>query len=158
MDLPIVDSPVEVRPLATTAPAVLTPVLLTCVICEDELRSARTGRLTVSDLAYVWTTPALPLRIDLDVVTLWWIRAIERPYRFMTRVRDLDGGVLDLVESEITFEAPAVHEHMARFVALEFRAGGVYRVEVLLDDDVVGIYPLFVQISERGMAAVKQEA
>ncbi|CAG0930982.1 hypothetical protein PLCT1_01610 [Planctomycetaceae bacterium] len=158
MDLPLVDRPVEVRALATTAPAGPTPVLLTCVICEDELRSARTGRLTVRDLAYVWTTSALPLRVDLDVVTLWWIRAIERPYRFMTRVRDLDGGVLDLVESEMAFEKPAVHEQMARFAMLEFQAGGVYRVEVLLDDDVVGTYPLFVQVVESDTAAVKQEA
>jgi hypothetical protein len=158
MALPISDSPVDGRTLATATPAGLTPVLLTCVICEDEMRSARTGRLTVCDLAYVWTTPALPLRVDLDVVTLWWIRALERPYRFMTRVRDLDGGVLDLVESEIAFETLSVHEHMARFAALEFRAGGVYRVEVLLDDDVVGTYPLFVQVVESGTAAVKQEA
>jgi hypothetical protein len=125
------------------------PVLLTCVVCEDELRSARTGRLTVCDLAYVWPAAALPLRVNLDVVTLWWIRALARPYRFMTRVRDLDGGVLDLVESAITFEAPSVHEQMARFTALEFRTAGVYRVEVLLDDEVVGTYPLFVQEAAR---------
>jgi hypothetical protein len=87
----------------------------------------------------------LPLRVDLDVVTLWWIRTVARPYRFMTRVRDLDGGVLDLVESEIAFETLSVHEQMARFAALEFRAAGVYRVEVLLDDELVGTYPLFVQ-------------
>jgi hypothetical protein len=139
----------EERALDVTAPAGPAPVLLTCVVCEDELRSARTGRLTVCDLAYVWPATALPLRVDLDVVTLWWIRTIARPYRFMTRVRDLDGGVLDLVESEIVFETPSVHEQMARFAALEFRTAGVYRVEVLLDDDVVGTYPLFVQEAAR---------
>lgn len=143
---------VEVK-VMTTEPRVLdvapaagpVPVLLTCVVCEDELRSARTGRLTVCDLAYVWPAAVLPLRVDLDVVTLWWIRTVARPYRFMTRVRDLDGGVLDLVESEIAFETLSVHEQMARFAALEFRAAGVYRVEVLLDDELVGTYPLFVQ-------------
>jgi hypothetical protein len=150
---PMVDQPRAGRGLAIAA-----PVLLTCVICQDELRSTRTGRLTVVDLAYVWSTPELPLRVDLDVVTLWWIRTLTQPFRFMTRVRDLDGGVLDLAESEMAFERLSVHEHIARFAALDFKVDGVYRVEVLLDDEVVGTYPLFVQVAERVAATVRQEA
>ena len=160
-----VDQPVDRRALAAPAlvaqsalVAPLAPVLLAGVICQDELRSARTGRLTVCDLAYVWSTPALPLRIDLDVVTLWWIRALDHAHRFVTRVRDLDGGVLDLVELEIAFEGLSVHEHMARFVGLEFKAAGVYRVEVLLDDEVAGTYPLFVQVTAADPAGGQGDA
>jgi hypothetical protein len=76
----------------------------------------------------------------------------------MTRVRDLDGGVLDLAESEMAFERLSVHEHIARFAALDFKVDGVYRVEVLLDDEVVGTYPLFVQVTERVAPTVRQEA
>jgi len=142
-------NPPSATPLLTAPPAAGPgPVLLTCALCQDELRSARTGRLTVCDLAYVWPAATLPLRIDLDVVSLWWIRSCTKPYHFMTRLRDLDGGVLDLVESELAFETPSVHEHMAHFAALEFKTPGIYRVEVLVDDDLVGTYPLFVQVAE----------
>ena len=109
------------------------------MICQDELRSARTGRLTVCDLSYVWSTPALPLRIDLDVVSLWWIRTLGRALSLhhararSGRRRAGSGG-----GREIAFEVLKVHEHLAHFVALEFKAAGVYRVEVLLDDEVVG--------------------
>jgi hypothetical protein len=51
-----------------------------------------------------------------------------------------------------------MHEHIARFAALDFKADGVYRIEVLLDDEVVGTYPLFVQVAERVTATSRQEA
>ena len=148
MALALTDEPLTANPADAADRAGVFPVLLTGLLCQSELRSVRTGRLTVCDLAYVRSTSTFPLRIDLDVVSLWWIRTLARPYRFMTRVRDLDGGVLDLVEDARAFDRLEVHEHLAHFVALEFKASGVYRVEVLLDDEVVGAYPLFVQAVE----------
>ena len=45
---------------------------------------------------------------------------------------------------EKTYAGQAIHVEYAYFVGLEFQAG-TYRVEVLLDGEVVGAYPLFVE-------------
>ncbi len=120
------------------------PVLLSTVICEDDARSSRDGSLSLFRLFYVVKPTLLPVKKDFVVVGLWWLRGAGQRV-ISTRVRDVEGGVLDELTSEVQHMADSIHEQSARFVGLEFPTAGTYRVEVLLDGEVVGAYPLFVE-------------
>ena len=120
------------------------PVLLSTVICEDDARSSRDGSLSLFRLFYVVKPVTLPAKKDFVVVGLWWLRGAGQRV-ISTRVRDVEGGVLDELTSEVQHSIDSIHEQSARFVGFEFPTAGTYRVEVLLDGDVVGAYPLFVE-------------
>ncbi len=120
------------------------PVLLSTVICEDDARSSRDDSLSLQRLFYVVKPAVLPVKKDFVVVGLWWLRGVGQRV-ISTRVRDVEGGVLDELTSEVQHAVDSIHEQSARFVGLEFPTAGTYRVEVLLDGDVVGAYPLFVE-------------
>jgi hypothetical protein len=119
------------------------PVLLSAVICEDAAQSRSDGSVSLQRLLYVLRPAALPVKKDFVVVSLWWLRGPGRGV-LSTRVRDVDGGVLLELASEETYTGQSIHVEYASFVGLEFQAG-TYRVEVLLDGEVVGAYPLFVE-------------
>jgi hypothetical protein len=120
------------------------PVLLTTVICEDDARSSRDGSLSLQRVFYVLRPAALPASQAFVVVSLWWLRGAGQ-YAISTRVRDVDGGVLDELASDVRCDSQAIHEQSSRFVGVEFPTTGTYRIEVLLDGDVAGAYPLFVE-------------
>jgi hypothetical protein len=119
------------------------PVLLSAVICEDAAQSRSDGSVSLQRLLYVLRPAALPVKKDFIVVGLWWLRGAGRCV-LSTRVRDVDGGVLLELGSEETYAGQSIHVEYASFVGLEFQAG-TYPVEVLLDGEVVGAYPLFVE-------------
>jgi hypothetical protein len=119
------------------------PVLLSAVMCEDAAQSRSDGSVSLQRLLYVLRPAALPVKKDFVVVGLWWLRG-EGQCAFSTRVRDVDGGVMLELAGEKTYAGQAIHVEYASFVGLEFQAG-TYRVEVLLDGEVVGAYPLFVE-------------
>ncbi len=121
-------------------------VLLSTLVCEDDARSNGDGSLSLLRVFYVIPTAGLPARRNFVVVTFWWLRGTGQ-VSLDTRVRDLDGGVLAELGGSVSYDGNSVHEQSARFVGLEFGAAGIYRVEVLLDGDVVGAYPLFVEVA-----------
>lgn len=120
------------------------PVLLSTVICEDDARSNRDGSLSLQRVFYVLKPASLPTKKDFVVVGLWWLRGVGQCV-ISTRVRDVDGGVIHELSSEVSYDGNAIHEQSSRFVGVEFSAAGTYRVEVFLDGDVAGAYPLFVE-------------
>lgn len=120
------------------------PVLLATVICEDDARSNRDGSLSLQRVFYVLRPAALPASQAFVVVSWWWLRDAGQCV-ISTRVRDVDGGVLDELSSEVRCDGQAIHEQSARFADVEFAMAGRYRIEVLVDGDVAGAYPLFVE-------------
>ena len=93
---------------------------------------------------YVLKPATLPVRQAFVVVGLWWLRGAGQCV-ISTRIRDVDGGVLDELSSDVQYDSHAIHEQSSRFVGVEFTTAGTYRIEVLLDGDVAGAYPLFVE-------------
>lgn len=120
------------------------PLLLSAILCEDEARSSRDGSLSLLRVFYVLRPATLPVKKDLVVVTFWWLRTVSQCV-ISTRLRDLEGGVLEELGSDVTANSSSIHEQSARFIGVEFSGAGRYRVEVLLDGDVVGAYPLYVE-------------
>jgi hypothetical protein len=125
------------------APSTATPVLLAAVLCDDTVRSERDGRLSLHKVRYVVTTATWPARLGFDVAAIWWLRG-PGSHTFTVRVRDVDGGVLDVVTDTLAFERESVHEQITHLAAIDFTQPGVYPVEVLLDGEVAGAYPLFL--------------
>lgn len=126
-----------------STPRVIQPILLAAVLCEDSVRSERDRRLSMHRVRYVVMTETWPTRQGFEVATIWWVRG-PGSHTFTVRVRDVDGGVLDLVTDTLTFEREAVHEHLTHLAAIDFAQPGVYPVEVLLDGEIAGTYPLFL--------------
>ena len=126
-----------------STPRVIQPILLAAVLCEDSVRSERDRRLSLHRVRYVVMTETWPTRQGFEVATIWWVRG-PGSHTFTVRVRDVDGGVLDLVTDTLTFEREAVHEHLTHLAAIDFAQPGVYPVEVLLDGEIAGTYPLFL--------------
>ena len=122
---------------------VAAPVLLAAVLCDDTARSERDGRLSLHKVRYVVTTATWPARLGFDVAAIWWLRG-PGSHTFTVRVRDVDGGVLDVVTDTLAFERESVHEQITHLAAIDFTQPGVYPVEVLLDGEVAGAYPLFL--------------
>ena len=119
------------------------PVLLSAVMCEDAAQSRSDGSVSLQRLLYVLRPAALPVKQDFVAVSLWWLRGPGRCV-LSTRMRDVDGGVIEELASEQTYAGQSIHVEYASFAGLEFQAG-TYRVEVLLDGEVAGAYPLFVE-------------
>lgn len=126
-----------------STPRIVPPILLAAVLCEDSVRSERDRRLSLHRVRYVVTTETWPTRQGFEVATIWWLRG-PGTHTFTVRMRDVDGGVLDLVADTLTFEREAVHEHLTHLAAIDFAQPGVYPVEVLLDGEIAGTYPLFL--------------
>ncbi len=127
----------------TAAPGAPTPVLLAAVLCEDTVRSERDGRLSLHKVRYVVTTATWPARLGFEVAAIWWLRG-PGTHTFTVRVRDVDGGVLEVVTDTRAFERESVHEQLTHLAAIDFAQPGVYPVEVLIDGEVAGAYPLFL--------------
>jgi hypothetical protein len=127
----------------TAAPRAPTPVLLAAVLCEDTVRSERDRRLSLHKVRYVVTTATWPARLGFEVAAIWWLRG-PGTHTFTVRVRDVDGGVLEVVTDTRAFERESVHEQLTHLAAIDFTQPGVYPVEVLIDGEVAGAYPLFL--------------
>lgn len=119
------------------------PVLLAAVLCEDTVRSERDGRLSLHKVRYVVTTATWPARLGFEVAAIWWLRG-PGTHTFTVRIRDVDGGVLEVVTDTRAFERESVHEQLTHLAAIDFAQPGVYPVEVLIDGEVAGAYPLFL--------------
>jgi hypothetical protein len=119
------------------------PVLLAAVLCEDTARSERDGRLSLHKVRYVLTTATWPARLGFEIAAIWWLRG-PGTHTFTVRVRDVDGGVLEVVTDTLAIERESVHEQLTHLAAIDFAQPGVYPVEVLIDGEVAGAYPLFL--------------
>ena len=119
--------------------------LITAVLCEDIANSAADNAPTIYKIFLAVVAHQLPYSQRLTSVTFW---LFDEPgtYRISVRVLTPDAELWVVGESEATVEQPGTYLTTSiHFGSLEFPVHGRYRVEVLLNGDVAGAYPLFIQ-------------
>ena len=119
--------------------------LITTVLCEDVANSTVDNAPMIYKIFLSVTARQLPYSQRLTSVTFW---LFEEPgmYRVSVRVLTPDAELWVAGESEVAVERPGTYLTTSiQFGALEFPVHGRYRVEVLLNGEMAGAYPFFVQ-------------
>ena len=121
------------------------PRLLATVLCEDVAHSAAEDTPLIYRIFLVAVAERLPHPQRLTVVTFWLFDA-PGVYEVAVRVLTPDGAQWVNGALEVEIEQPGTyHTTSVNFGVLAFPAHGRYRVEVLVDGELAGAYPLFVQ-------------
>jgi hypothetical protein len=131
------------------SPSVDPPILLGHLACDEVTAQADT--LSLLRLRSIISTPALPLQVNLAVVSEWWLRGAGR-HLLSARLRDVEGGVLDELGDEVQHEREVIYEHVAQF-QVTLPIAGIYAIEILLDGEVIRNSPLIVKQSVEGATA-----
>ncbi len=121
------------------------PRLLTTVLCEDVGNSVLDNAPLIYRIFLVAVAGQLPHPQRLTAVTFWLFDA-PGVYEVVVRVLTPDGEAWVNGGLEVEIEQPGTyHTTSVNFGVLAFPAHGRYRVEVLVDGELAGAYPLFVQ-------------
>jgi len=121
------------------------PRLLTTVLCEDVAHSVADDAPLIYRVFLAAVAERLPHPQRLTAVTFWLFDA-PGVYEVAVRVLTPDGQewVNGALEVEIA-QPGTYHTTSVNFGVLEFPVHGRYRVEVWVNGELAGAYPLFVQ-------------
>jgi len=138
-------APASAPVVATAAMNGGPPRLLATVLCEDVAHSVADDAPLIYRVFLVAAAERLPHPQRLTVVTFWLFDA-PAVYEVAVRVLTPDGAqwVNGALEVEIA-QPGTYHTTSVNFGLLAFPVHGRYRVEVLVDGELAGAYPLFVQ-------------
>ncbi len=123
-------------------------ILLAAVPCEDEMRSMQDGAVSLARIFYAVTPDTMPYRQRLTVFAMWWAQAAGAA-RLSARVFSPSRELLAERVENLQVEAPTLHAQVAGFGWVELAEAGLYRVELLRNDEVAGSFPIFVREETR---------
>ncbi|MDP2871902.1 MAG: hypothetical protein Q8P31_05120 [Bacillota bacterium] len=137
----------------------MAPVLQFSVLCDDVGRSGE-GKLIIYGVFEAIASTAYPATHRACYVCNRWTGATG-PHRERIRIQSPDGRttVVDGPETSFTLaDRTACHTVVCRLEGLTFERPGTYRVQVLLDDQLVIEYGLNVQDPQAGSPSVPGRA
>ncbi len=120
------------------------PILLAHLTC-DEVTQAD-GTLSLLRVRSIVPVADLPAREHLMVVSQWWLRGAGRQL-LATRLRDVEGGVIEELSGEVQYEQEVIYEHVAEF-QVTLPTAGIYTIEILLNGEVIRNSPLIVKLMQ----------